>query len=390
MSDTNAARCSKFLTLPNELIVHILGCLSGDPPSISNLIDQPKTTWTAQAEHPLKNASVVSHRLRSLTLPLLFRHTRLDPYHLSLFLDFIRRSQLTNHVESVVAHLQGPCNHIHPAWWCRLLNEVPARRFAIGCAPHIFAEIAGISMNMNDTWAFNVPYQFLELVQLPDDTRRHIPYNDMPTIFTARPWHSLRVNEGSSLAAYTSYEYFLKRPPSLIANLQSQLVSFASAAQIIPLTIPDGPPHPAQIFLESLKEFSFVAIFPFYNHVDDILKCIRRMTSLRTLFMKLCPEPESTILEDEIKAASYHIDLNDPWSEFNTSYRLVGHTVRSMGVEAQLQCFIVDDYKMAGVWDSVKSALSDTLANLWIYSEHGKWIKQAPPHTATAASDIST
>lgn len=371
---------SKFLNLPNELLVLILSFLDQECPSQKNLMDQPRATWTTCEEHPLKDVSILSHRLRLLTLPLLFRHARLDPYHLSLFLDFIRRNQLTNSIESVVTHLQGPCNHIHPAWWCRLLNEVPVQHFTIACAPHIFAEIAGISMNMNDSWAFNVQYQFIELKQSAEATQQRISYNDMPSIFTARPWYSLKVNEGSSLAAYTSYEYFLKRPPSLIANLQSQLTALSSAAQLIPPALPSEQPHPAQIFLAGLKEFSFIAIFPFYNHVDDILKCIRRMTSLRKLCMKLCPEPESTILEDEMKAANYHIDLNDPWSEFNTSYRLVAHTVRSMGVEAQLEKFIVDDYKMAGIWDSVKKTISDVLAHLWAYDGMGKWSKQQAVH----------
>jgi len=160
-------------------------------------------------------------------------------------------------------------------------------------------------MNMNDSWAFDIPYQLLELRQSPEAARQHVSYNKLPSVLTARPWHSLRVNEGSNLSAYSSYEYFLKKPPSIMANMGSQFA---------PLHVPN-PPNPALQILEGLTEFSFIAIFPFYNHVDDILKCVRRMKSLETLFMKLCPEPESTILEDEMKAANYHLDLNDPWAE---------------------------------------------------------------------------
>lgn len=308
-------RSLKLLDLPNELLGHVLTFLDSNRPSENSFVEHPASSWTICQEHPLKNFSTLSHRLRSLTLPLLFRHVRLDPYHLSPFLAFIRQTQLTDSVISIVAHLQGPCNHIHPAWWCRLLNEIPATCFTIACAPHIFAEIAKINMNMNDIWAFNIQYQYLELHQTLETAHQRISYNSMPSLFVARPWHILRVNEGSSLSAYSSYEYFLKKPPSIMADLQFQLASLPPTSLGGNLDIDRMPLHPTQQLLEGLVEFSFIAIFPFYNHVDDILKCIRRMKRLKKLFMKLGPEPSSTILEDEIKAANYHIDLNDPWTE---------------------------------------------------------------------------
>ncbi|KAJ9663024.1 hypothetical protein H2198_001016 [Neophaeococcomyces mojaviensis] len=164
-----------------------------------------------------------------------------------------------------------------------------------------------------------------------------------------------------------------------MADLQFQLASLPPTSLGGNLDIDRMPLHPTQQLLEGLVEFSFIAIFPFYNHVDDILKCIRRMKRLKKLFMKLGPEPSSTILEDEIKAANYHIDLNDPWTELSTSYQLAAHTVRSMGAEAQLRTFVVDDFKMTGVWDSVEDTISDILATSWIYNGTGIWSKQAIP-----------
>lgn len=69
-----------------------------------------------------------------------------------------------------------------------------------------------------------------------------------------------------------------------------------------------------QLF-ENIESFSFVAIFPFYNHVDDTLRGLRHMKKLKRLFIKLCPEPESRTLAEEIAATNAHIDLNDPWME---------------------------------------------------------------------------
>lgn len=50
-----------------------------------------------------------------------------------------------------------------------------------------------------------------------------------------------------------------------------------------------------------------------------------------------------------------------------------------MGAEAQLRTFVVDDFKMTGVWDSVEDTISDILATSWIYNGTGIWSKQAIP-----------
>lgn len=313
----------QLLGLPNELLDYIFEFLDAPPPSSGNIIDHPGASWTQSSSQNLKAISMLCHRLRLIVLPRLFRFSRLDPYRLASYLSFLSINKLESKVSSVVAHLQGPCNHIHPAWWCRLLNSVPATRFAIGCAPHIFAELAQVSINCTDSWAFNMPYHFVEFEQTSESAHQHISYRNLPNILTARPWTSLTVNEGSSLAAYTRYEYFLKRPPSLLAALQMQLPPIsitippeARAPSEAALAQPQQEPLiPAQVLFTNLQSFSFVAIFPFYNHVDNILKCVRRMTKLRKLFIKLCPEPDSRIIDDEMAVALNHIDLNDPWSE---------------------------------------------------------------------------
>ena len=59
----------------------------------------------------------------------------------------------------------------------------------------------------------------------------------------------------------------------------------------------------ADAMFARLTSFSFIAIFPFYNHTDEILKSVRKMKKLQKLFVKLCPEPDSTVLNDEIEEA---------------------------------------------------------------------------------------
>lgn len=311
---------SCLLDLPSELLDFILDALDCQPLSKTSFIELPASAWISSEAHDLKNVSFTSRRLRRVTLPRLFRHARLNPAHLTEFLDFVHRAGVTSKIETIVADLQEPYYDVHPAWWCRLLNEIPITHFTIGGSPEHFADIAKIPLNLNDSWAFNVPYQYLELQQHPHIALQQVSYDELPSLLGAKQWHTIKVNEGSSLAAYTTFEYFLKKPPSLFSNIQTCLNVIPSNAtlQITQKMFGSSALSVVSIqgMLASLSEFHFVAIFPFYNHVDDILKCIRRMRRLKKLFIKLCPQPERSVLDDEIKAAQGHFDINDPWNEW--------------------------------------------------------------------------
>jgi hypothetical protein len=191
--------------LPNELIDHIFSFLDSIAPSELNFNAQPSSAFTSAEATPLKNISKVSKRLRGIVFPRLFANIRLDPYKLTPFLIFFHQHDLAKHVETIVANLQGPCNHLHPAWWARLLNEVPTRTFTIICAPHVFAELVNTSVVSADAWAFNMPYQILRLRQSLESVNDHISLTELPSLFAARKWTELSVNEGSSLKAYTTY-----------------------------------------------------------------------------------------------------------------------------------------------------------------------------------------
>lgn len=346
--------------LPNELIEHVFYFLDSTAPSELNFYEQPSASYTSAEETPLKDASKVSRRLREIVLPRLFASVRLDPNSLTAFLIFLQRQQLAKYVRTIVGQLQGPTNHIHPAWWARLLNEVPARTFTIICAPHIFAELVNTTIVSADAWAFNMSHQILRLKQDPESVDEHISLTDLPSLFSARKWIDLGVNEGSSLKAYTTYEYFLRRTPSLLGTLHARKSTIADS------------------MFAKLQSFTFTAIFPFFNHVDEILKSIRKMRCLKVLRMKICPEPHSTVLVDEIDAAGGHIDVNDPWNEFDTAYGLIAHTVLFLSIEGRLQEFQVDDIKMIGIRETLENSINDRLRDSWHYRGDGIWVRQMP------------
>jgi hypothetical protein len=132
--------------------------------------------------------------------------------------------------------------------------------------------------------------------------------------------------------------------------------------------------------LAKLHSFAFVAIFPFYNHVDEILKCIRKMTSLQTLFIKLCPEPGSTVLQEGIEMTGGHLDVNDPWNECETSWMLIAHTLAYLTTEGSLQELRMDDVKVAAVRSRIVSTLTKRLDQWWVYQGHdiGRWQRKVP------------
>lgn len=312
---------SSLLRLPNELLDHVFAFLDTAAPSESGFNSLPSLICSAETQWALKNVSLVSRRLRTIVLDRLFTHVRVNPSSIMNFLHFIDQAGLSWKVDSIVVRVSSH-EYVSPGstWWCLLLDKIPSRRIVIQGKPEKHEALFGLEVILHDAWAFKVPCQYIELSQ-QDLLQRAVPCDPSTGLFAAKQWQSVRVNEGSSLAAYTSYEYFLKKVPSLLASLQHYLsvsppslddltayrTMFANSATRIMATAK---------MIENLEAFSYTAVFPFYNHVGEILKCVRRMKNLRKLYIKLCPEPGSSILEDAMQAASRHIDLNDPWSEY--------------------------------------------------------------------------
>jgi hypothetical protein len=212
----------RLADLPNELLDHIVDYLDTKCPSEVNWHQRPGTTLTQSQTIDLKTISRTSKHLRHLVLPRLFAHTRLDPNHCTPFLDFIRSHNLTPHITSLVAHLPGSCTHLHPTWWSRILTTIPIMTFTILCPPYVFAELTKTSLVSPDSWVFNMPYHALRFRQdhptLSSNTASHL--------FTTRPWTHFSVNESSSLKAYSQYEYFLRKTPSLLASSTTPLRTY--------------------------------------------------------------------------------------------------------------------------------------------------------------------
>lgn len=373
----------EFLELPNEIISRVISFLDTPSPFDANLSQKPALEWpkdelqaqvseTKPRRNTLKSMSTSNRLLRSLTLPVLFKHVMFDPVRLSDFLAYVRQNDLDQRISSIVAVVSGHYSHIHPAWWARLLNEVPASRLSIIAAPHILAELTGVSSWSTDAWAFDIPHQILRLEYSLEPTTVPINYDDLPTLLNARPWTRMTANEGSSVLAYTTYEYFFRRTPSMLSALAPSHSTMGDA------------------MFANLTSFRYVAIFPFYNHVDEVLKCIQKMTHLRKLSIKLCPDADSSTLLDEVQAAGGHLDINDPWNECDTSWRLIAHNVAALTKAGVLQELRMSDVQIEGVRESLESTLDRILKDSWTYNGQGSGLWLRNPHLPMNPGESTT
>lgn len=104
-------------------------------------------------------------------------------------------------------------------------------------------------------------------------------------LFTIRPWDSLLLNEGSSTRVYKTYEYYHRRPPSMLGALLGA-EEFPNDEPLIPSTI---------------RDLSYVGIFPLSTHFNTLVQNLPRIDRL---FVQLVPRND--ILKD--KKEMEHLD----------------------------------------------------------------------------------
>lgn len=246
--------------VPPEIVLQILEYLDEPAPSEACLHDQPSldlfTTKPGYANAPLKAASCVSRSWRTLALPSLFRHVlwkpkvnslsafTLNPIPLRHFLDknglargVVGFTMIVDYHEPGASEYQF-APQIRTAdleWlWDQLFSAIDPLRFTIVARPITLAALLSRMLYLDDAWSFDMPYHILSLsratrqaafeenadgILRPEATQAtqlaapsasptprrpaaSSPYRSRKAppcpLFTARPWTSLLLNEGSS------------------------------------------------------------------------------------------------------------------------------------------------------------------------------------------------
>ncbi|KAF3766742.1 hypothetical protein M406DRAFT_253623 [Cryphonectria parasitica EP155] len=224
--------------------------------------------------------------------------------------------------------------------WRLVFDNITPARLTIIASPRVLASLLARRVFLGNEWGFNQSHHVLSL-SMDGDGPRRMPKMRSPQeeraqedtgsnaaepslqpalstaeasgtqpsstttppripckLFTLRPWTSLLLNEGSSTPVYKTYEYFHKRPPSVLGALLGA-GAFPNNEPLVPTTV---------------RAFSYVAIFPLASHVCTTL--VLWLPRVERLFVQLVPRGD--LLDD--RRAMAQIDMNDLWAERNMAY----------------------------------------------------------------------
>ena len=380
-------------SLPGELLGQILLLLSTEPPSIENFNHRPcERLYGDAAASPLKSLSRCSRRLRAIAYPYLYKHSMIRHVRWEQFVSFCRKQGLEEDIRSlrILIEYSPVTEHCCHRLFSTILESLPCiATLVITCPPDQFHLLTNEPTHTVDSWTFNMPWQSLRL-DMTEANRREVREISVPLpVFELLPWEALSVNEGSFLRAYTQYEYFLRQPPTiLIATRESP-----------------GHHQLHSSFLEGLRHFNYTAIFPFYNHVSNVMNLIDTgMPNLLYLSVCLSPHPNEydSINAQETLESSGKIDYHDAWMEFETSYEIIGYHVKQLGLQSRLKTFESIDWTFGGevqkitesriagcmefidrpeIWHAEQGTVSQTLGEslestcrrIWHHTGHGIW-----------------
>jgi hypothetical protein len=267
------------------------------------------------------------------------------------------------------------------AFWNLLFEKLDPTRITVLAPPSTIACLLGCSMNMMDAWAF--PGMAMQLISVWREPRplevadycrsnSESDYDMMQpvelilepneygrpafsSLIYIRPWTHLAVNEGSFLEAYSTYEYFHKNPPGILASV--------------------GRAFRLEMDMWSVE---YKAVFPFGNHIGSPLDRITykgNSSNVRKLYVKLAPDPDDHILEDPAQVGK--ADIADCWREVETAYRFLTDPglrgdpdFAQPGAARELEMFGFGDSSITSIRETVSDSLNtagwqEVTANEW-------------------------
>lgn len=162
-----------LLDLPLELVEQIISVLAEEkPPSAKFLHEDPSESILRLGRRPLKGLSQACHSTRELCFPSLFSAVKVDLDCIGDFMKFSKRHSLSNYTDSVLLYIDPTTfaekiEHIsdHYLWlpMVRVIDSVMPSVMTVVLPPSLFAHVLPYQLHLEDQWAFNIPYQVLQL-----------------------------------------------------------------------------------------------------------------------------------------------------------------------------------------------------------------------------------
>ncbi|KAI8931890.1 hypothetical protein NX059_010794 [Plenodomus lindquistii] len=233
------------------------------------------------------------------------------------FTRFVSQYTLKHHIKSVVVYTnqEYELRHVSTAdaplaravneIWSQVFSHLDPARFVVAAPPTTMAGLLDTQMQSADAWAFDMKTHYIELLRSEPSQNEHETRNCRPwdsALIHRRPWYHLSYNEGSSITAYSTYEYHLKQSPKM---LYLTLLRLAKETQ--PCC--------------NITSFDFTGIFPFATNVTNLIRALHRIPTIRKIGIQLAPGPENDLLSDRKRMG--RAQSTDFWLEWRESYKVL-------------------------------------------------------------------
>jgi hypothetical protein len=227
------------------------------------------------------------------------------------FVRFVEGNKLQRHVKSVVLHTdkeydlrhvstaEGPLSRSVSDIWSQIFGCLEPERVVVAAPPKTMAALLDSAVGTNDIWAFEMKMHYIELLQTEHGSRA-----TESSLIHRRPWYHIGYNEGSSITAYSTYEFHLKVAPRIPEFIFNRLGSRPELCR-------------------NLKSFSFIAVFPLSSAVHDIVRAFHRVPSIKKITFQLAPGPENDLLINGSKRRK--AQSSDFWSEWRSAYKVLAN-----------------------------------------------------------------
>lgn len=319
---------ASLLDLPLELLDLIISLLAQEkPPSAKLLYEDPPDGILWSGHHPLKDLSQACHATRGLCFPSLFSAVKVDINSADTFLKFSETHSLFRQANSLVLYLDSKSRSSYlngGNFWLplvRVIDSVKPSVVTVLLTPSLFQRILPYDPNLTDQWAFGIGHQVLqlslprELAASPRTSRKAL---ESQNVFQIREWTHCAFNQGSSLPAYSTYEFFAKTTPSVFN----------------PRLEPDLERSLTECGFANLTSLDYSALFPLNEMVEQLCMCMDYMKRLKSLRVQFAPTPSNNVLDNP--TAMGKCQPGDLWQEFGDCYNTLDEYIWKRLVTGQI------------------------------------------------------
>ncbi|KAJ4362566.1 hypothetical protein N0V83_010660 [Neocucurbitaria cava] len=233
------------------------------------------------------------------------------------FSQFATQYNLKHHMKSIVLQTDkeyelrhvstadGPLSRAVTEIWNQIFSCLEPTRVVVAAPPTTLAGLLDTQMLSSDAWTFDMKMHYIELLHSSPTHLEHRNAKCRPwdwALVHRRPWHHLAYNEGSSITAYSTYEYHLKQSPKMLYLILLRLAKEAQACC-------------------NIESFSFTGVFPFATNITTIIRALHRIPTLKRISVQFAPGAENGLLSEPGRLG--RAQPSDFWLEWTESYKVV-------------------------------------------------------------------